>query len=278
MAGGLGLFYGIKAWRKKSSFRPLLEYGAIFLLVILPWLIWTRLVLQLPDDIIAQNFSGAGTADLIASPINFVWIRFWNLTNSLIPAFFIVYPFELDRVVYYAMHCLPATVGLVLFIPAFLEVAQQWKTERMLLLYGMLLPALGILLVFSLPIQPVLFGWQPMVGALLFFGVLRLRRNFSPAMFRALVVAQMIGAETTMQKRGIAFRIGFERHAIGLYRGAILPLLLEANRLPISFPRFLPRRRLRGGLQQGGSAAGGRSGNDAFVTPGFPGELFDGLL
>ena len=100
--------------------------------MILPWLIWTRLVLQLPDDIIAQNFSGAGTADLIASPINFVWVRFWNLTNSLIPAFFIVYPFELDRVVYYAMHCLPATVGLVLFIPAFLEVAQRWKTERML--------------------------------------------------------------------------------------------------------------------------------------------------
>lgn len=192
VVGGIGLFYGIKAWREKSSFRPLLEYGATFLLVILPWLIWTRLVLQLPDDIIAQNFSGEGTADLIASPINFIWIRFWNLTNSLIPAFFIVYPFELERVVYYAMHCLPATVGLVVFIPAFLEVAQQWKTERMVVLYGMLLPGLGILLVFSLPIQPVLFGWQPMVGALLFFGVLRLRRNFSPAMFRALVVAQLI--------------------------------------------------------------------------------------
>jgi hypothetical protein len=202
VAGGVGLWYGIKAWHEKGSFRPVLEYGVIFLLMILPWLVWTRLVLQLPGNLLAQNLTGEGTADLIASPINFVWVRFHNIIINLIPVSFIVYPFDLDRVVYYAMHCLPTTVGLFLIISAFLECAQRWKSERMLLLYGMLLPAAAILLVFSLPARPVLYGWQPMVGALLFLGVLRLRRNFSPVTYRALIVVQLICNLAVLALRG----------------------------------------------------------------------------
>jgi hypothetical protein len=192
LAGGVGLWYGIKAWREKSSFRPLLEYGVVFLLMILPWLVWTRLFLQLPASLLAQNFSGEGTVDLFSSPVNFVWVRFHNIIVNLIPVSFVVYPFDLGQVVYYAMHCLPTAVGLILCIPAFLECVHRWKSERMLLLYGMLLPATAILLIFSLPARPVLYGWQPMVGALLFFGALRLRRSFSPRTYRALVVAQLI--------------------------------------------------------------------------------------
>lgn len=192
IAGAVGLWYGIKAWREKSNFRPVLEYAVIFLLMILPWLVWTRLVLQLPDTLLAQNLSGEGTVDLFAFPLNFVWVRFHNIIVNLIPVSFVVYPFDLGQVVYYAMHCLPTTVGLFLYVPAFLECVRRWKSERMLLLYGMLLPATAILLVFSYPSRPTLYGWQPMVGTLLFLGVLRLRRNFSPSTYRALVVAQLI--------------------------------------------------------------------------------------
>ena len=110
--------------------------------------------------------------------------------------------FELERVVYYAMHCLPTTVGLFLFVPAFLESAQRWKSERMLLLYGMLLPAVAILLIFGLPARPVLYGWQPMVGVLLFLGVLRLRRHFSPVTYRALIVMQLICNLAVLALRG----------------------------------------------------------------------------
>lgn len=202
VAGGVGLWYGIKAWREKSSFRPVLEYGAVFLLMILPWLVWTRLVLQLPSNLLAQNFSGDGIADLTASSINFVWVRFYNILINLIPGAFLVYPFDLDRVVYYATHSPFTTVGLFLFIPAFLECAQRWKSERILLLFGMLIPALAILLVFSLPSRPVLYGWQPMIGVLLFLGVHRLRRNFSPAGYRALVVAQLICNLAVLALRG----------------------------------------------------------------------------
>jgi hypothetical protein len=72
----------------------------------------------------------------------------------------------------------------------------------MFLLYGLILPALVILLVFSLPARPVLYGWQPMVGALLFFGVLRLRRNVSPWTYRALVLAQLICNLAVLALRG----------------------------------------------------------------------------
>jgi hypothetical protein len=130
-------------------------------------------------------------------------VRLHNIIINLIPVSFVVYPFDLEQVVYYAMHCLPTTVGLILYVPAFLECARRWKSERMLLLYGMLLPAAAILLVFSLPARPVLYGWQPMVGALLFFGVLRLRRNCSPWTYRALVVAQLICNLLVLILRGL---------------------------------------------------------------------------
>lgn len=203
IAGAVGLWYGIKAWREKGSFRPVLEYGVVFLLMILPWLVWTRLFLELPGSLLAQNFSGEGTADLIASPLNFVWVRLHNIIINLIPVSFVVYPFDLEQIVYYAMHCLPTAVGLILYVPAFLECARRWKSERMLLLYGMLLPAAAILLIFSLPARPVLYGWQPMAGTLLFFGVLRLHRNCSPLTYRALVVAQLICNLLVLVLRGL---------------------------------------------------------------------------
>jgi hypothetical protein len=132
----------------------------------------------------------------------FVFVLRPSVAVSLVPVSFIVYPFDLERVVHYAMHCLPTTVGLFLFIPAFLECVERWKRERMLLLYGMLLPAVAILLVFSMPAMPVLYGWQPMVGALLFLGVLRLRRNFSPVTYHALIVGQLICNLAVLASRG----------------------------------------------------------------------------
>ena len=180
----------------------MIEYGAVFLLMILPWIVWTQFVLHLPTNLLAQNFFGAGNTDLMASLVNLIWVRFHNVMVNLIPVSFVVYPFDLPGVVYYAMHCLPTVVGLFLIVPAVQECARRWKSERMFLLYGMLLPAAAILLVFSLPARPVLYGWQPMVGALLFLGVLRLRRNCSIVTYRALTVAQLICNLTVLVARG----------------------------------------------------------------------------
>jgi hypothetical protein len=166
--------------------------------MILPWLVWTRLVLQLPTNLLAQNFSGGENVELI----NFIWVRLHNIMVNLIPVSFVVYPFDLGQVVYHAMHCLPTALGLLVVIPAFLECARRWRSERMLLLYGLALPAAAILLVFSIPARAVLFGWQPIMGVLLFLGVLRLRRNLSPATYRALIGVQLICNLVVLALRG----------------------------------------------------------------------------
>lgn len=203
VVGGIGLWYVIRAWREKGGFRSVVEYGAVFVLVILPWLVWTRLFLRLPDNLFAQNFSADPTADPAAFAINFIWVRFHNIIINLIPVSFVVYPFQLERVVYYAMHCLPTVVGLFIVVPAALECVRRWKSEEMLVLYGLLIPASVILLLFSFPVRPVLYGWMPMVGALLFLGVLRLRRDCSPGMYRALIALQLVCNLTVLVMRGV---------------------------------------------------------------------------
>ena len=210
MAGGIGLYYAIGYWRGKSSLGPLLTFAAVFLLLLLPWVIWTRLVLQLPDNLLAQNITREGAPDLITAPVDFVWVRFFNIVTNLFPVSLMVYPFDLDKVIFYATHAAPTAIGLFLFIPAFLECVHRWNRDRTLLLYGMLLPGLAIVLVFSVPAQPVLYGWQPIVGALLFLGVLRLRRDFSPFASRSLLLAQLICNLTVLALRGylVGARLG----------------------------------------------------------------------
>jgi len=202
MAGGIGLCYGVRSWRTKTSFKPVLIFGAVFVLLILPWLIWTRLFLQLPDNLLAQNVSREGAAHLVTAPIDFIWVRFFNIVTNLFPVSLIVYPFDLERVIYYAMNAAPTAIGLFLFIPGFREWVQRWNTDRPLVLYGMMLPAVAIVLVFGVPAQPVLYGWQPIIGALLFLGVLRLRRDFSRPAFYALILAQLICNLTVLALRG----------------------------------------------------------------------------
>ena len=72
----------------------------------------------------------------------------------------------------------------------------------MLLLYGMLLPALAVILLFGVQFQPVQLGWQPMMGVLVFLGLAYLRRNFSPLTYRVLVALQLICNLTILVLRG----------------------------------------------------------------------------
>jgi hypothetical protein len=202
IAAGLGLWYAIRGWRDKTSFKPMLHYVLTFGVMVLPWFIWTRLFLQLPDNMWVQNFAAAGAADLLTSPVNFIWMRFFNLTVALMPVFFMVYPFNLQVTIDYALCCVPTVVGIFVIVPAIIEWALRWKRERMLLLYGMLLPALAVILLFGVQFQPVQLGWQPMMGVLVFLGLAYLRRNFSPLTYRVLVAFQLICNLTILALRG----------------------------------------------------------------------------
>ncbi len=191
-AVSLGLWYAVRWWRAKTSFRPALEFAIVFVLALLPWVVWTRGILGIPSDMIAQNFAGPGTEAAMASPIDFIWVRFKNLFDNFAPMPFSVYPFDLQAVTNHAMFCIPFAIGIFLIIPAIAECWSLRKEERILICYGLTFPAAVILGLYSTPALPMLHGWQPIIGALIFIGLLRLRRTLTPSAFAVLVTLQLL--------------------------------------------------------------------------------------
>ena len=143
------------------------------------------IVLQIPSDLVTQNFAGPGTEPAWASLIGFVWIRLHNLFYLLCSTIFLVYPFDFKDVLNAWQFSLPGVVGLVMIYPALAQCAELPKS-RPWLWYGFLGPALLILAVYSLPALPVLHGYQPLLGVLLFFGVWWLSQHCTRKVFVGL--------------------------------------------------------------------------------------------
>jgi hypothetical protein len=190
-AGWAAVFY-LTQWRREKSRVPsIVLYFLVLALILAPWIIWTQYVLQIPSDLIAQNFAGSGTELAWTSPLNFVWIRVHNLFYLLCSTIFLVYPFEFKDVLNNWLPSLPGVVGLVLIYPALAQCAALPK-PRPWLWYGFLGPALSILAIYSGPALPVLHGYQPLLAALLFFGVWWLSRHCTQRVYLALVSLQLL--------------------------------------------------------------------------------------
>jgi hypothetical protein len=181
----LGLWYAFEWWRKRASFRPVLNFTLVFVLSILPWFIWTHFWLAIPSDMIAQNFFPPW---IQITPINLVWARLNNLFLLLTPRPFSLYPFNNAAVANTTIICLPGAIGLVLAIPAFCGLTKL--REEPALLWSMLVPATLIWLIFSVPNLVVLHGYQPIVGVLLFLGLGWLKDRVSFKTFWVLVALQ----------------------------------------------------------------------------------------
>ena len=189
--GWVGIFY-LTEWRREKNSRlpAALIFLVVFGLCVSPWFIWTKWMLKIPSDLIAQNFAGPGTEDAWAAPINFVWIRFYNLFQIMLPMMLGGYPFNLWSVVNYWMICVPGIVGLITIFPALAKCVELPK-PRPWLWYGLLGPACSILLVYSCPALPVLHGYQPLLGVLLFLGVWWLVEHNRRSVAIALLVLQL---------------------------------------------------------------------------------------
>jgi hypothetical protein len=190
-AGWVALFYLVRAFREKSGVRSLLLYLLTFALLLSPWIIWTRYVLQIPSDLVAQNFAGTGTEAAWASPMTFVWIRFHNLFYTLFSTVFTVYPFDYSAILLCWWFSLPGVVGIVLIYPALKQCVELPK-PRSWMWYGLFGPAFSILAVYSCPALPVLHGYQPILAVLLFFGVWWLSRHCTRRVYLTLVGAQLL--------------------------------------------------------------------------------------
>jgi hypothetical protein len=201
-AGCAGLFY-LTQWRREKSRVPsAVLYLLVFGLVLAPWIIWTRFMLRIPSDLVAQNFAGPETEAAWASPINFVWIRFQNFFSLMGSEMFGVHPFNFGTVLNHWLYCLPGIVGLVMIYPALAQCAELAK-PRPWLWYGLLGPALLILAIYSCPALPVLHGYQPLLGVLLFFGVWWLWQHGTRTVCLGLVGVQLLFNLSLILARGL---------------------------------------------------------------------------
>jgi hypothetical protein len=189
--GWAGLFYLIQWWRGESRLSAVLLYLVVFALLLAPWFIWTRWILQIPSDLIAQNFTGTDTGPAWMSPIAFVWIRLHNLFYLLFSTIFLVYPFDFKTVLNNWLFSLPGVVGLVLIYPALAQCVELPKPRRWLW-YGFFGPAVSILAVYSCPSLPVLHGYQPLLALFLFFSVWWLSQHCVRRVYLALIGLQLL--------------------------------------------------------------------------------------
>jgi len=207
-AGCAGLFYLTQWRREKSRVPPAVLYFIVFGLLLAPWIIWTKFILQIPSDLMAQNFAGPGTEAAWESPLNFVWIRFQNFFYLVCSMVFTVYPFDFRAVLNYWIFSLPGCVGLVVIYPGFAQCAGLAK-PRPWLWYGLLGPALLILAVYSCPAFPVLHGYQALIGMLLCLGVWWLSQHTTRMIFAALISLQLALNLSLLLARGLITGIRF---------------------------------------------------------------------
>lgn len=181
----LALVYLWQWWNSIARLRTVIDFAGVFLLLILPWLLWTRLYLGISSNLIAQNFVAPGRQ---ASVVDFIWIRVKNLFDLLAPRFFDVYPFNAASIFDNCITCLPGAVGLFVIGPALIKLARLFPELR----WQIIVSAFAILLVFSAPALPVLHGYQPIVGTLIFLGLGYLNDAVSSRSFRVLVALQLL--------------------------------------------------------------------------------------
>jgi hypothetical protein len=161
-AGGFGLWWlwrGLTTSGAASSGLRLATYHAIsFVVVIAPWFIWTRIWLDIPSDLVAQNFLQAGQRW-----IDFAWVRMLNLLTTLAPMHLQVYPYEIGSVIRNASVNVTGALGL---LPA-LWLLRAWMRgpwDRQAAVWlPLLVPALLLVTVFSIPAVPAVHGLQPLI-------------------------------------------------------------------------------------------------------------------
>jgi hypothetical protein len=207
-AGWIAAFYLVEMVRRKAGPRPLFLYLLTFALVVAPWFVWTRWVLQIPSDLITQNFAGPGSEAAWASPMTFIWIRLHNLFYTTFSTIFTIYPFDFPVILRCWLDSLPGVVGIVLIYPALRQCGEIPK-PRPWLWYGMVAPALAILSVYSTPSLLVLHGYQAILALLLCLGVWWLSRHCSRKLYLGLIAAQLLLNLAIVVARGLIAGVHF---------------------------------------------------------------------
>ncbi len=159
---GFCLYYLVKE-RTKDGIRNILWIVAGFVLTTFFWFAWKK-HLNLPSDLVSQNFSLAGQGRL-----NFVWARLTNLLNTFLPVHLLAYPFNLSGILIGSTLNVAGAVGLLAYGACLYHVSEIHRLKNSVAMTTIMgLPCLLLVAVFSNQAVPVVHGLQVLVPLLVF--------------------------------------------------------------------------------------------------------------
>lgn len=208
---GFGCHYAAMAlWkRQRSELKQFVYYALTAGLALAPWFIWTRLILGLPSDLVAQNFIAHGGDSLAAH----VWVRIMNLCEALAPGMLSVSPFKAGPVFRGALMCLPGVLGLVA-LPAYAGCVLCLRSHRVFVVYGVLLPAVLLSLPFSNRGMPLtLLAFHSIGVCLLLLGLIVIARA-GRALAMTVIAAQILLQLALLVTYGHELGARFSSHGV----------------------------------------------------------------
>ena len=169
----------------KSTIKYFISFLTIFLILVAPWFVWTKLILQIPSNLVTQNLIQSGQGF-----IDFFWIRPVNFFNTILPVHLLHYPFELSRLVLGAAITLPGAIGILVFIFSLMYLFES-KLERNQL-FLIFIPSLLLIFIFSNQAVPALHGLQGPIALLILVGVIQMQKKLNVHWIYLLLGSQVL--------------------------------------------------------------------------------------
>jgi hypothetical protein len=162
------------------------RFFAAFVLAIAPWFIWTRWIVEIPSDLISQNFQAGG-----ARMIDMLWVRMTNLLNTMLPMHLLGESFSLVRTVIAGTVTVPGAIGTLVFMFGLLYIGVNLRTPQRLHFFLLGIPSLLLIGVFSNLAVPALHGLQGPIALMLVVSVMQMRQSLYGWLFAAALAVQL---------------------------------------------------------------------------------------
>lgn len=185
-AGSFTLALAWKSQKMKLLSQPVVHYLAAFAATIAPWFIWTKLYLKIPSDLVSQNLLTGG------SLANMAWVRVYNFYETVFPRFLEIFPFNGDQILQNSLVCIPGIVGIVFIIQAYAGCRQFFNEHQFFVVFGIFVPGLLLILLFSIPAVPAIHGFQAIGPILILLSMKWMQNNTNIKILYILVATQLI--------------------------------------------------------------------------------------
>ena len=159
--------------RRSINFKPALIFFFTLLLMFLPWVLWTRLILQLPaSDLIEQNLFLSGQ-----SKINFIWVRVLNFASTFLPVHILNYPFNLRQLISGSSVNVVGATGIIIYAFFIKWIFNLKISDVYPYITTLVVPSALLILIFSNQAVPAVHGLQLPILLITFLGSIEILRS-----------------------------------------------------------------------------------------------------